>query len=57
MLHCWRLLFAHHLCAHGVAAKATRRVGRSARRLSKVPGMLRPVRKPESPRIPLKRAA
>jgi TnsA endonuclease N terminal len=41
-----------------VAAKATRRAGRSAvRRPGKVPGMLRPVRKLDSPRIPQKHAA
>jgi hypothetical protein len=58
MLHSWRLLFAYHLRAQGVAAEATRRVGRSAmRRPCKVSGMLRPVRKPDSPRIPQKRAA
>jgi hypothetical protein len=58
MLHSWRQLFAHHLRAQGVAAKATRRAGRLAmRRPSKVPGMLRPVRKRDSPRIPQKRAA
>jgi hypothetical protein len=58
MLHSWRQLFAHQLRAQGVAAKATRRAGRSAVRWpTKVPGMLRPVRKLDSPRIPRKRAA
>src|SRR5947207_2860703 len=58
MLHSWRQLFAHHLRAQGVAAKATRRAGRSAvRRPTKVPGMLRPVRKLDSPRTPQNRAA
>jgi hypothetical protein len=58
ILHSWRQLFARHLRAQGVAAKATRRAGRSAvSRPIKIPGMLRPVRKPDSPRIPQKRAA
>jgi hypothetical protein len=58
MLHSWRQSFAHHLRALGVEAKATRRAGRSAvRRPGKVPGMLRPVRKLDSPRIPQKHAA
>jgi MobA/VirD2-like, nuclease domain len=42
MLREWRKAFAHHLCALGVQAKATRRIASRKMRTSKLRGVYRP---------------
>ena len=52
MLREWRREFARHLCALGVAAKATEQAGRLRQRVTTPKGIYRPGRASRAPRLP-----